>query len=191
MSTPPKPGIMKNVLQKTVSILICSALALLYTYVKTDKTDKKEVYDRKPKEVNILKESYSYASERDKELAEEFKIGFIKECKKLEKKTPIRVDDSFILKKIDITDKLITYSYQFEFNKSEISEEEWKDFIELSKKEIKREMLSNAKESLPKVKISLSRILELADIGLEYIYNDINGSIVGTIHLDYMDFYGM
>ena len=186
-----KPGIMKNVLQKTVSILICSALALLYTYVKTDKTDKKEVYDRKPKEVNILKESYSYASERDKELAEEFKIGFIKECKKLEKKTPIRVDDSFILKKIDITDKLITYSYQFEFNKSEISEEEWKDFIELSKKEIKREMLSNAKESLPKVKISLSRILELADISLEYIYNDINGSIVGTIHLDYMDFYGM
>ena len=186
-----KPGIMKNVLQKTVSILICSALALLYTYVKTDKTDKKEVYDRKPKEVNILKESYSYASERDKELAEEFKIGFIKECKKLEKKTPIRVDDSFILKKIDITDKLITYSYQFKFNKSEISEEEWKDFIELSKKEIKREMLSNAKESLPKVKISLSRILELADISLEYIYNDINGSIVGTIHLDYMDFYGM
>ena len=182
---------MKNVLQKTVSILICSALALLYTYVKTDKTDKKEVYDRKPKEVNILKESYSYASERDKELAEEFKIGFIKECKKLEKKTPIRVDDSFILKKIDITDKLITYSYQFEFNKSEISEEEWKDFIELSKKEIKREMLSNAKESLPKVKISLSRILELADISWEYIYNDINGSIVGTIHLDYMDFYGM
>ena len=101
------------------------------------------------------------------------------------------MDDSFILKKIDITDKLISYSYQFEFEKSEISEEEWKDFIEVTKKEIERRMLSNAKESLPKVKISLSRILELADISLEYIYSDINGSIVGTIHLDYLDFYGM
>ena len=182
---------MKNVLRKTVSILIWCTVALLYAYIKTEKTDKKEVYDQKPKEVNILKESYSYASERDKELAEGFKISFIKECKKLEKKTPIKVDDSFYLKKIDITEKLITYSYQFEFDKSEISEEEWKDFIEVTKKEIERRMLSNAKESLEREKVSLSRILELADISLEYIYKDINDSIVGTIHLDYLDFYGM
>ena len=64
-------------------------------------------------------------------------------------------------------------------------------FYRSNKKKIERRMLSNAKESLRKVKISLSRILELADISLEYIYSDINGSIVGTIHLDYLDFYGM
>jgi hypothetical protein len=185
------PVIMKNISQKTVSILIGCLLALLYAYVKTDKTDKKEVYDIRPKEINILKESYSYASEEDKEFAAGFKHGIIEYCKKMGKETPMRLDDSFVLKRIDIAEQFITYLYQFEFDKSEVSEEEWKDFLEESKKEIMTNLLTVTSETRKEFNISLSKTLELADIRLEYIYSDINDSIIGAIKLDYLDFYGM
>ena len=68
---------MKNISQKTVSILISCVLVLLYTYIKTEKNEKNEVYDQKPKELNTLKESYCYASEEEKEFAIAYKNGFI------------------------------------------------------------------------------------------------------------------
>lgn len=182
---------MKNVSQKTVSILICCVLVFFYVYTKTDNTNKKEVYDRKPKDVNILKESYSYASEDYKEFATGFKYGIIEECKKMSKETPMRFDDGLVLKRIDVTEQLITYSYQFEFDKSEVSEDEWKDFLEESKKEIMTNLLTVTKETRKESNISLSKTLELADIRFEYIYSDINDSMIGAVQLDYFDFYGM
>ena len=182
---------MKNVSQKTVSILICCTLVFLYVYTKTDNTNKIEVYDRKLKDVNILKESYSYASEDDKEFATGFKYGIIEECKKMSKETPMRFDDGLVLKRIDVTEQLITYSYQFEFDKSEVSKDEWKDFLEESKKEIMTNLLTVTNETRKELNISLSKTLELADIRFEYIYSDINDSIIGAVQLDYFDFYGI
>ena len=182
---------MKNFSQKTVSVLIWCTLIFLYAYSKTYKSNKKEVYDIKPKYVNSLKESDCYASEDDKDFAAGFKHGIIEKCKKLSKETPMRLDDSFVLKRIDVTEQLITYLYQFEFDKSEVSEEEWKDFLEESKKEIMTNLLTVTSETRKEFNISLSKTLELADIRLEYIYSDINDSIIGAIKLDHFDFYGM
>ena len=79
---------MKNFSQKTVSVLIWCTLIFLYAYSKTYKSNKKEVYDIKPKYVNSLKESDCYASEDDKDFAAGFKHGIIEKCKKLSKETP-------------------------------------------------------------------------------------------------------
>ena len=109
----------------------------------------------------------------------------------MSKETPMRLDDSFVLKRIDIAEQFVAYLYQFEFDKSEVSEEEWKDFLEESKKEIMTNLLTVTSETRKEFNISLSKTLELADIRLEYIYSDINDSIIGAIKLDYLDFYGM
>ena len=176
---------MKNISQKTVSILISSVLVLLYTYIKTEKN---EVYDQKPKELNTLKESYCYASEEEKEFAAGFKIGIMAECKRLNKQAPIRIDDGLILKDVLVTDKVITYIYQFEFEKSEADETELEYFISSIKDDMKYELFSRfPKDS----NISLSRTLELADIKLEYIVTDINDTVITNFQLDYIDFYGM
>ena len=186
-----KPRFMKNFLHKAVSILICCVLVILYAYTQTGKTNKRALYNQKHKEINILKEKSCYASKEDKEFAAGFKHGIIEECKKISKETPIRLDNCFVLKSIDITEQSITYSYQFEFEKSEMTEDEWKEFLEETKKETKTNLLSVTSEMLKKSDISLSKTLELAEIRLEYIYSDMNGSIIGTIQLDYLDFYGM
>ena len=176
---------MKNISQKTVSILISSVLVLLYTYIKTEKN---EVYDQKPKELNTLKESYCYASEEEKEFAAGFKIGIMAECKRLNKQAPIRIDDGLILKDVLVTDKVLTYIYQFEFEKSEADETEMEYFISSIKDDMKYELFSRfPKDS----NISLSRTLELADIKLEYIVTDINDTVITNFQLDYIDFYGM
>ena len=176
---------MKNISQKTVSILISCVLVLLYTYIKTEKN---EVYDQKPKELNTLKESYCYASEEEKEFAAGFKIGIMAECKRLNKQAPIRIDDGLILKDVLVTDKVLTYIYQFEFEKSEADETEMEYFISSIKDDMKYELFSRfPKDS----NISLSRTLELADIKLEYIVTDINDTVITNFQLDYIDFYGM
>ena len=109
----------------------------------------------------------------------------------MSKETPMKFDDGLVLKRIDVTEQLITYSYQFEFDKSEVSEDEWKDFLEESKKEIMTNLLTVTNETRKESNISLSKTLELADIRFEYIYSDINDSIIGAVQLDYFDFYGM
>ena len=184
------PVIMKNVSQKTVSILIGCLLALLYAYVKTDKTDKKEVYDIKPKEIDIVKLN-SYANEEDMELAIAYKNGFIERCEKFSKEAPTRIGNYLILKDVKITDQRITYSYQVEFEKSKISESKWNDFITNSKESTKSEIFSSAKEILAEYNISLSKVFELAEIKLEYIFFDTNDDLIATFQLDYIDFYGM
>ena len=181
---------MKNVSQKTVSILIGCLLALLYAYVKTDKTDKKEVYDIKPKEIDIVKLN-SYANEEDMELAIAYKNGFIERCEKFSKEAPTRIGNYLILKNVKITDQRITYSYQVEFEKSKISESKWNDFITNSKESTKSEIFSSAKEFLAEYNISLSKVFELAEIKLEYIFFDTNDNLIATFQLDYIDFYGM
>lgn len=186
-----KPIIMKNVIHKTISILLSILIVFLYLYNKTDKTYKNAADSQKTKEVNTRQNNRYYTSEENKEFVAGFKTGFIDECKMLNKQVPIRIDNNFILKKIDITDKVITYSYQFEFDKSEINEYEWKDFIENSKENIKTNLLSETKKMLTNANISLSKTLELGNIKLEYIYFDINDSIIDLFQLDYIDFYGM
>ena len=182
---------MKNISQKTVSILISCVLVLLYTYIKTEKNEKNEVYDQKPKELNTLKESYCYASEEEKEFAIAYKNGFIERCERFSKEAPTKIGNYLILKSIKITDQLITFSYQVEFDKSKISESKWNDLITNSKESTKSEIFSCTKEILAEYNISLSKVFELAEIKLEYIFFDTNDDLIATFQLDYIDFYGM
>ena len=53
------------------------------------------------------------------------------------------------------------------------------------------EIFSSAKEILAEYNISLSKVFELAEIKLEYIFFDTNDNLIATFQLDYIDFYGM
>ena len=181
---------MKNVLYYSTLILLCAVIVFLSIHIIKDKTDRHFVHSEKPKAIDIVKLN-SYANEEDMELAIAYKNGFIERCEKFSKEAPTRIGNYLILKKVKITDQLITYSYQVEFDKSKISESKWNDFITNSKESTKSEIFSSAKEILAEYNISLSKVFELAEIKLEYIFFDTNDDLIATFQLDYIDFYGM
>ena len=182
--------IMKNVLYKFAAFLSCCTMVFLFIHIIKEKTDRQIVHFEKPKAIDIAKLN-SYANEEEMELAIAYKDGFIKKCEALGKETPTRIGNYLILKKVDITDQLITFSYQFLFDKSKFSESKWNDFIVNSKESTKTEMLSSTKEILADYNLSLSKVFELANIKLEYLLFDIKDTLIATFQLDYIDFYGM
>ena len=181
---------MKNVLYYSTLILLCAIIVFLSIHIIKDKTDRHIVHSEKPKAIDIVKLN-SYANEEDMELAIAYKNGFIERSEKFSKEAPTRIGNYLILKDVKITDQLITYSYQVEFEKSKISESKWNDFITNSKESTKSEIFSSAKEILAEYNISLSKVFELAEIKLEYIFFDTNDDLIATFQLDYIDFYGM
>ena len=182
---------MKNVLYYSTLILLCAVIVFLSIHIIKDKTDRHIVHSEKPKAIDIVKLN-SYANEEDMELAIAYKNGcFIERSEKFSKEAPTRIGNYLILKNVKITDQLITYSYQVEFEKSKISESKWNDFITNSKESTKSEIFSSAKEILAEYNISLSKVFELAEIKLEYIFFDTNDDLIATFQLDYIDFYGM
>ena len=180
---------MKNIIYRLVSILVFCTLVIVYLYTRDDKKNNSSMLYSKPKDISTLKQGGgNYASKEEEEFAAGFKIGIMAECKRLNKQAPIRIDDGLILKDVLVTDKVITYIYQFEFEKSEADETELEYFISSIKDDMKYELFSRfPKDS----NISLSRTLELADIKLEYIVTDINDTVITNFQLDYIDFYGM
>ena len=140
---------------------------------------------------NYQKQEYEEEVEEDSEelsFAEELNNALYETCKEINQQAPIRIDEMTLLKGAAYSDRVFTYMYTIELEKTVFTESDWDDFLYEIKENQKREIPALFMRHYNFEFNDVVDFFKATNLKYKYVYFDLNNSFIGTTQIDYKDF---
>ena len=110
------------------------------------------------------------------------------EFEKMKKKIPIVIDKFMTLNEIKSSGSTYTFIYRLEAEKSDLTEDAWKEIIEEFKEDRKHEFYYETISECIMADVNANDFFMAANVKFQYTFTDINNLHIGTCEVEYKDF---